>query len=256
MKIPILLYHDIKPDNFDIAQVEAKKRPYVMRDSDFVAQVRWLYRNGYGTVGLDRGLWKERSVALVFDDGLKSHYQFVYPILKYYGFTATFFIVVSDVGKPGMMTWDEIREMADNGMAIGSHTLTHPFPSELSNDGLRFQLGESKKILEERLKRSIDYFSSPTGFYSKRAERIAKEVGYKAACFSRIGLSSQDDNPFSLGRIGIKRNCDMETFKAIVEGRRRALTPLRIKQVGRDVAKSLLGRRGYEVLKDAVLAGR
>ena len=256
MRIPILLYHDFRPDNFDITKIEAKKRPYIMRDSAFDAQLKWLHENGYRTVGLDRSTWTERSVALVFDDGYKSNYQFAYPLLKHYSFMATFFVTVCDAGQPDMMTWDELREMADKGMVIGSHSITHPYLPELPDRGIRFQLEGSKKKLEAELKRAVDYFSSPTGFYNKRVEKMAIEVGYKAACFSRVRLSSQDSDPFALGKIGVKRSWDIETFKAVVQGKNSAIVPMRLKQVGRDVAKAMLGRKRYERVREAMLEKR
>ena len=50
------------------------------------------------------------------------------PLLKKYGFTATFYVWVVVVGMKHHMTWDEVRAGRDAGMEIGCHTITHPYP--------------------------------------------------------------------------------------------------------------------------------
>ncbi|OFW86821.1 MAG: hypothetical protein A2794_00135 [Alphaproteobacteria bacterium RIFCSPHIGHO2_01_FULL_40_8] len=241
MKLPILLYHDIKEDNFNIEAVDPGLRPYILRESDFRKQVEWLRNNA--------------KVAIVFDDGWKSNYEIARPILKQYGLTAIFFVTIENIGKPEMMTWSQLREMADNDMIIGSHSMTHRPPIEFSDTELKYELSESKRILEENLGKKIDSFSAPTGFYDKRIIDIAREVGYKEVYFSRIAFSEVDSlaNPLVLYKIGIKRDCDFKIFKAIVRGDKLVLAKLRSGQLVRDWAKSVFGVQRYEGLKRLAL---
>ena len=70
----------------------------------------------------------DRLVVLTFDDSAKSHYTIVRPILKDYGFGATFFITEGfdfKDNKTDYMTWDEIRQLHDDGFEIGNHTRDH-----------------------------------------------------------------------------------------------------------------------------------
>ncbi|QDT54271.1 Polysaccharide deacetylase [Caulifigura coniformis] len=70
----------------------------------------------------------DRLVVLTFDDSAKSHYTIVRPLLKQYGFGATFFITEGfdfPTNKKDYMTWDEIRELHDDGFEIGNHTRDH-----------------------------------------------------------------------------------------------------------------------------------
>src|SRR3989338_3474355 len=197
MKLPVLLYHDIREDDFNIATVESNLRPYIIRKSDFKKQMEWLAENGH------------KNTALVFDDGWKSNYEIAYPLLKQYGFTATFFVTIENIGKPEMITWDELKEMANNGMVIGSHNMTHRPPIELSDEELKQEIFESKRILDEGLGKKICSFSSPTGFYDKRIIGIAKEAGYKEVYFTRVAWSEvstgkNGDSPrTSLGTVPI-----------------------------------------------------
>ncbi|MCA9063230.1 MAG: polysaccharide deacetylase family protein [Planctomycetaceae bacterium] len=70
----------------------------------------------------------DKLVVLTFDDSAKSHYTVARPLLKEYGFGATFFITEGfdfKENKKDYMTWDEIRELHEDGFEIGNHTRDH-----------------------------------------------------------------------------------------------------------------------------------
>ena len=129
--VPILMYHYV-----DDAPPPAG--PYAddltVRTKDFIAEMTYLVKGGYHTVSLadvylamagEREL-PPKPVALTFDDGGIDNYQVAFPILRQLGLSATFFVITGRVGREGQMSWDELREMASQGMAIESHTVTHP----------------------------------------------------------------------------------------------------------------------------------
>jgi Polysaccharide deacetylase len=67
-------------------------------------------------------------VVLTFDDSVKSHFTIARPILKEYGFGATFFITEGftfKTNKEAYMTWEEIKQLNDDGFEIGNHTRDH-----------------------------------------------------------------------------------------------------------------------------------
>src|SRR6266481_7915274 len=70
----------------------------------------------------------DKLVVLTFDDSVASHYSVVRPILKRYGFTATFFITEGfsfPTNKQDYMTWEQIAELHRDGFEIGNHTRDH-----------------------------------------------------------------------------------------------------------------------------------
>ncbi|HAV01763.1 MAG TPA: deacetylase [Chryseobacterium sp.] len=121
----------------------------------------------------------ESLVAFTFDDGFEECYEVIAPILEKYKCNAGFFInanyVESDdsyrkkyhervntfTKKP--MNWQQIEALHQRGHVIGSHTLDHFNMVQLSENDLRYQLAENKKILEERLCYDCDYFAWPFG---------------------------------------------------------------------------------------------
>lgn len=72
---------------------------------------------------------KRAALTMTYDDGLKEHYTIVYPELRKRGLTATFYIIGTKVGRDQKgtpcCTWQELKEMADGGMEIGSHGYQH-----------------------------------------------------------------------------------------------------------------------------------
>jgi peptidoglycan/xylan/chitin deacetylase (PgdA/CDA1 family) len=85
----------------------------------------------------------DKLVVLTFDDSAKSHHTFVRPLLKQYGFGATFFITEGfdfPTNKKDYMTWEQIRELHDDGFEIGNHTRDHLGISDKTVDRLPEQL--------------------------------------------------------------------------------------------------------------------
>ncbi|PKK91286.1 MAG: hypothetical protein CVV64_05835 [Candidatus Wallbacteria bacterium HGW-Wallbacteria-1] len=110
---------------------------------------------------------KARPMAiLIFNDGYREHFSTVYPMLRTLKMKATFFVIPSLIGKRikgvEFMSWDMLREMAANGMEIGSHSMTHPSETEESSKiSIDLELAQSKLIIETKLGQKISFFSVP-----------------------------------------------------------------------------------------------
>ena len=195
----------------------------------------------------------ERPIIITFDDGHASNYTHAFPLLREYGFVATFFVTVKNIGSPHGMTWPQLREMADSGMSIQSHTMSHPFLSDLDAKQIRWELAESKSVLEDKLGRPVDYLALPGGRYSSTTRKIAEEVGYQAVCTSRVGNNTLTSDLYSLKRWTIKRDTSLSTFCSIVQ--MKPATTLRYK-TGYFILNSLkkaLGNKSYVVVREKLL---
>jgi len=85
----------------------------------------------------------DKLVVLTFDDSKASHYTVVRPLLKQYGFGATFFITEGftfNTNKSDYLTWEQIAELHRDGFEIGNHTRDHMGVSKANLPRLREQV--------------------------------------------------------------------------------------------------------------------
>ena len=147
MKIPVLVYHDVVfPDV--LSRMSMRERVYAVTRDRFNQHLRFLCDEAFQTVGLGTSKSvQNNSVILTFDDGFESAYACHLNLMNF-GFHAVFFITTDFVGRESYLSWEEIREMDNNGMSIQSHTCSHPILSELGRERVRMEFSLSKDTLE------------------------------------------------------------------------------------------------------------
>ena len=179
--IPVLMYHRLAE--------RAADSSLVIPPEDFSKQILWLEKKSFRFLSLDEiiqqgcraPVW-ERSLALTFDDGFRDNYEHAFPILLDLKKPAALFVVVHWVGTNGFMDWREIRELADKGITIGSHALTHRWLPDLKNPGeLHAEIFDSKKIIEDRIGKEVRHFCYPVGGVDQRVADEVEQAGYQAA---------------------------------------------------------------------------
>ncbi len=187
VKFPIFNYHHIRP--MPASSTPINERSFTVTPEGFEEHLKYFKDNGYQIV-LARELidyfdtgrpLSAKAVAITFDDGRYGQYKWAFPLLKKYNAKATFFITTSWVGKKDFLTWDQIKEMSESGMEIGSHSISHPHLSALGDKDLKHELEDSKKIIEEKIGKKIDLLAYPGGDFSQRVIEYAQAAGYKAA---------------------------------------------------------------------------
>ena len=187
LKVPIFMYHEVTKPKKIPALSEKIQYSFILNTNQFESPIRLLHDLGYESWSLYELIsWlsgrqvkvPSKPVILTFDDGFEGNYQFALPILQKYGFKATFFVIVNKIGKPTMMTWDQLSELKDAGMSVQSHTMTHPLLSLLGSDEVSKELRNSKQVLEDRLSCSVDFVSLPYGSYNKDYKKLAINAGY------------------------------------------------------------------------------
>src|SRR5262245_41967401 len=101
----------------------------------------------------------------------------------------------------GAIDWRQAREMADAGVEIGSHTLTHPILTGLSDERLREEVGRSRDRIQYALGRKVMTFCYPNGDYDSRAQREVARAGYQCAVTTEVGLNDGRNDPLALRRV-------------------------------------------------------
>jgi peptidoglycan/xylan/chitin deacetylase (PgdA/CDA1 family) len=201
--VTILTYHSVEPKTDKKEGVMQKH--YHIYPENFEAQMQYLKDNNYHPITMKQltdsykngtGL-PEKSVVLTFDDGWKNQYTYAFPILKKFGYSATFFIITKVRGGT-YMTWDEIRAMDQAGMDIESHSETHPKLTKISADKALQEIAGSKKTLETELGHTIDSIAYPYYDHNAAVMKIVEDAGYGAARAGWGKLKNGQENRFAL----------------------------------------------------------
>ena len=185
--------------------------PFCVTEADFDRQIAHLAAAGTA-VSLDdllafvEGGRKELprdAVLVTIDDGFRSTMTIAHEVLRKYGVPAVAFVTPSLVdageaargariagGPEPYLTWDELRRIADEGMAIGSHSWTHRSMGSFSLDEAAEEARRSREALERQLRRPVLAYAYPYGTRADYSAEIAKRVadaGYKVAFTSQHG---------------------------------------------------------------------
>lgn len=121
----------------------------------------------------------------------------------------------------GSMTWAEVKTLADNGMEIGSHSITHPVLSTVTSDEqLRREVAGSKKAIEAHIGRPVAAMAYPVGgprAYDERVIRMVREAGYRYAFTYTAGLNRPGHmEPYALKRLAVERYTSRDRFSAML----------------------------------------
>jgi peptidoglycan/xylan/chitin deacetylase (PgdA/CDA1 family) len=189
--IPILLYHRFGP-----AVADSMTLP----TSVFEAHLKFLHDQAYTVITLrelvdnyfrNRIPPAPRSVAITVDDGHKSVYTDMFPLIKKYRIPVTLFLYPSSISNASYaLTWDQLRKMKDTGLFdFQSHSYWHPnFKKEREKlkaaeyeKFVEKQLKKSKETLEKNLNAKVNMLAWPFGIYDAWLMAKATEAGYGAA---------------------------------------------------------------------------
>ncbi len=226
-RLPILTYHSLDDSGSPISTSPAR----------FRWQMEYLQANGWRTLTLDallaghaRGEWPARTFALTFDDGFKNFAERALPVLSACGFSATVFVVSDWVGRINhwpsqpawvprlaLMNWTELHTIADAGMAIGGHSLSHSRLTQLTVQAAGREIVKCKREIEERLGHAVQAFAYPFGQTSAALEAIVAK-NFRAGFGSRLAFATAASRATTFERIDIYYLRDARFFRALGDG--------------------------------------
>jgi len=252
MPTVFLMYHEIELPNRKFCQSEPGYVRYVISIDEFRAQMSAIRESGLRGVSLSVALsFSNPAVALTIDDGCETDLLAIAPVLKQFGYGATFYITAGLLGKPGYMSTSQLRELSALDFEIGSHTMTHTCLSDLDEAGLHREIADSKVMLEDIIGKPVEHFSCPGGRYDSRAITVAKKAGYRSVANSNPRANSASTDRFALGRVAITRDLSTAAFQKLCRGQMLWMLGLRVGL--RDSAKRLLGNTAYDRARSALL---
>ncbi len=209
----VLCYHAVSDSWTDELAVPARL---------LEAHVTSLLRRGYrGVTAREALAGRGRSLHVTFDDAYRNVEEGL-AVLERLRIPATVFACsgYAENGRPldvpelaeealahpqemATMNWEELHGLADRGVEIGSHTITHPHLTRLSDAELSRELQDSRSRLEDELGRACLLLAYPYGENDARVRAAARKAGYTAAFALRETFASAD--PFALPRVDLYR---------------------------------------------------
>ena len=208
--VPVLSYHNFSPDRSTNRMTVTK--------AAFEEQMRLLKDKGYRVISLDqlldfvsfKGQIPKKSVVITIDDGWRSAFEIALPILKKYGYPATLFVYTGlIVGSSKTLSWELVREMAENGIDIQGHTISHRTLTSINKkesfkeyfDAIERELSESAKIIKAKVGKDIKYLAYPDGETNHLVIELVRKDGYLGAFTVKRG-----GNPFFVSNYRINRS--------------------------------------------------
>ena len=234
--LPVLMYHSISDDP------EAGVSPYYKTTTSreaFEMHVCRLSERGYQSVDLAEGLrllntkvpTTTKPVVITFDDGFRDFYDLAFPILKKHGQTAVMYLPTALIAGNRRsfkgrecMTWNEVRELREQGVWFGSHTVSHPKLYELSWREIEEELAHSKEHLERELNEEITGFAYPFAFprqdqrFTDKFTQLLRQLGYRNCATTVVGRIRPGEDPFCTKRLPVNACDDQALFDAKLAG--------------------------------------
>src|SRR5260221_2264843 len=229
-EVPILMYHRIAIDG------PTTLARYRIAPDLFAAQMDALYRAGYHTVHLQEWInaltlneqLQGKPIILTFDDGYRDFLTAAMPVLRYYGFSATVFLVAERIGGVAdwdsvhgeaapLLSWQEVHALQETGTEFGCHSAMHWPMTGMSLAELTEDTARSSVILEEGLGAPVKSLAYPYGAENEFVRRVVADLSFQAAVTCNPGISRLGDDPLRLRRIEVIGGCTPERLLALTE---------------------------------------
>lgn len=223
---PILVYHRFGPTAADSMTV---------RTAAFAAQLEFLKDHGYTVVPLRQLVERvkggqrrlpDNAVAITVDDGHRSVYTEMLPLVRRHGIPVTLFIYPSAISNAGYaLTWPQLAELKQSGLFdIQSHTYWHPnfkqekrrLSADAYRDLVRVQLVKPRRVLAQRLGIEADLLAWPFGIYDEELMAAAAAAGYVAAFSIERRHPRSSDRPLALPRYLMTDAVGMHEFQHLL----------------------------------------
>ena len=253
----ILMYHRVVSPDCPIPGGDRDEARYAVSLGEFEWQLNRM--KDMGLEGVSVRLAHEtlaagnpvppNQVVLTFDDGNRSDFEHVRPILGGIGFSATFFVGTGRIGVEGGLEPGMLRAMAGDGLDVGSHGATHRFLTTLSAEEEEEEIRRSKETLERVTGAAVDYFAPPGGRIGQRGITVLKRAGYRAVCTSEFGLNDRGKFRFAYKRIPVVASTSRTRFEGFLTGSTATLLPLYVRTGVLRAARGVLGEKLYGKLR-------
>ncbi|MBK5912167.1 hypothetical protein CCR85_11775 [Rhodothalassium salexigens] len=164
----------------------------------------------------------DRSLAITVDDAYRSFMTEAWPLLKARGYPVTLFVSTDpvDEGHARYLSWDEIRQLRDEGVTIGHHGAAHLNMVDAGVEASRADLRRATARFEAELGERPDLFAYPYGEFSLAIRDMIEAEGFKAAMAQHSGGIHTGDDVYTIPRFALnERYGGADRFRMISQVR-------------------------------------
>lgn len=181
----ILLYHhvsDSTPASTSISPAQLREHLSYLKEHHQVISLKTLI----DAIQTGQSL-PDNAVVITFDDGYRNILENGHPILQAFGFPYTIFINPNQIGeRRDQLTWDEVKQMSQQGVLFANHTLDHAHmlqrtPNETDEDWLarrKADIVKAEALIEQHVGYSLKYFAYPYGEFNRALSKMLDNMGF------------------------------------------------------------------------------
>ena len=215
----ILQYHRFGEDKYPSTSVTIEQ---------FEAHIAHLTDGGYTVLpvpdilaAIDAGEpLPDRTVGITVDDATRSTFIEAWPRFAAAGFPFTVFVSTDpvDQGNAGIMSWDELRQLAAAGVTIANHSAAHGYMWRADDAENRADLLRAQRRIDEELGVDAALFAYPFGEWDEALRALVAELGFSAAFGQHSGVVAAHTDRLNLPRFALNASYgEMDRFRLIVD---------------------------------------
>ena len=217
--VPILTYHQVA----EASPKGAAFRSLSVAPNDFQQQMAFLHSLGYHGLSMTalqpylRGEREGKVFGITFDDGYLNNLTHALPVLQWYGFSSTCYVVSGLLGQTN--SWDaamgvppselmsaaHLRQWVAGRQEVGAHTRNHVHLRALDAATCNVEIAVCKQELEHITGTAVNHFCYPFGEFTQEHLEMVKRADYATATTTRRGRCQAGDGMWELPRVPVLR---------------------------------------------------
>ena len=208
------MYHRFNENKYPSTNIQMdifKKHIEIIKKSNYNFHNPYQFNHLFNKPKLNK------EILLTVDDAFKSFYEVAWPYLKKNKIPFILFVSTEPVGKKGYMTWDQIREIKNEGFAlIGHHSHSHEYLVDKKSEEFITDIEIANKIFLKEIGYIPKLFSYPFGEYSKFMRDYISQ-NFDFAFGQHSGVIDINKDKFELPRFPINEKYgELNRFKSII----------------------------------------
>ena len=156
---------------------------------------------------------------------------------------------------PSVLGWEALRRLAADGVAIGSHSRTHPLLNKVAHAEASREILDSLGDLEREIGPTPRVFAYPGGGVDRGVAAVLEEEGFELAFLTRRGLNDLSRPDWlRLRRINVGRSSGLTGIRLQLLPQWARIQRMREGKIHVFLTKPGLGDRGERVRLGAQLS--